>query len=104
MAQFDLCLNQDLATRERVPYLLDVQADFLDRLKTRVVIPVMRVTDVGQPAKHLNPVFEIDGVAMMVITPELAGVSVSVLGRKVASLEDRRYEVIAALDFLLTGV
>ena len=104
MAQFDLCQNQNPETRERVPYLLDVQANFLDRLSTRVVIPVMRVSDVGRPAQHLNPVFDIDGVAMMLITPELAGVSVKTLGPKVASLEDRRYDVIAALDFLLTGV
>jgi toxin CcdB len=102
--QFDLCRNQNPKTRDRVPYLLDVQADLLDRLQTRVVIPVMRAADVGKPARHLNPVFEIDGVAMMLMTPELAGVSVRNLGEKIASLQERRDEIIAALDFLLTGV
>jgi toxin CcdB len=36
-------------------------------------------------------------------TAELAGVAVHDLGEKVGSLEDQRNEIIAALDFLVTG-
>jgi toxin CcdB len=36
-------------------------------------------------------------------TAELAGVNVSVLEEKVCSLEEKRDEIITALDFLFTG-
>jgi hypothetical protein len=35
MAQFDVYRNPNAATRERMPYLLDVQPDLLDALATR---------------------------------------------------------------------
>lgn len=104
MAQFDLHHNQNPGTRDRVPYLLDVQAGILSGLATRVVIPVVPVADIGKPMKHLNPLIDVDGVTMMLMTSELAGVSVRNLGAKAASLDDRRDEIIAALDFLLTGI
>jgi toxin CcdB len=36
-------------------------------------------------------------------TAESAGIPVRSLGEKVTSLKDRRYEIMAALDFLFTG-
>ena len=36
-------------------------------------------------------------------TAELAGVNLHVLGEKVCSLKEQRNEIIAALDFLITG-
>ena len=41
MAQFDVYLNPNAATRKIIPYLLDVQADLLDTLSTRVVVPLI---------------------------------------------------------------
>ena len=104
MAQFDVYLNPNPGTRKTIPYLLDVQADLLDTLATRVVVPLVLIEEMGLAAKRLNPQFKIKGEAVVMSTAELAGVSTRSLGDKVASLKNKRDEIIAALDLLLTGI
>ena len=105
MAQFDVYRNASPATRARVPCLLDVQSDLLDVLATRVVVPLCKPEVLkGKPAERLNPVFEIEGRRMVLLTPELAGVSRKALGERIANLADRRDAIIAALDLVITGI
>lgn len=104
MAQFDVYLNPNAATRKPIPYLLDVQADLLDTLATRVVVPLILTEEMGLAAKHLNPQFKIKGVAVVMSTAELAGVPNRSLGDKVTTLKNKRDEIIAALDMLFTGI
>ena len=104
MAQFDVYLNPNPGTRKTIPYLLDVQADLLDTLATRVVVPLVLIEEMGLAAKRLNPQFKIKSEAVVMSTAELAGVSTRSLGDKVASLKNKRDEIIAALDLLLTGI
>ena len=104
MAQFDVYLNPNAATRKSIPYLLDVQADLLDTLATRMVVPLILAEEMGLAAKHLNPQFKIKGAAVVMSTAELAGVANRSLGDKVASLKSKRNEIIAALDLLFTGI
>lgn len=104
MAQFDVYLNPNPNTRKAIPYLLDVQADLLDALNTRVVAPLVLAEEMGLPAKQLNPQFKIKGMPVVMSTAELAGVSTSSLGDKVASLKNKREEIIGALDLLFTGI
>ncbi|MFA7382808.1 MAG: CcdB family protein [Desulfurivibrionaceae bacterium] len=103
MAQFDVYTNANPETKQSIPYLLDVQTDLLNNLTTRVVVPLITVTATGKAAKHLNPQFEIQQTQVLMSTAELAGVNVHVLGEKVCSLKEQRNEIIAALDFLITG-
>ena len=84
--------------------MLDVQADLLDSLATRVVVPLVLTKHFGKPAKQLNPQFKIHGIAVTLSTPELAGVASRLLGEKAASLKAKRDEIIAALDLLFTGI
>ncbi len=42
--------------------LLDVQADLLEHLNTRVVVPLLPMDLTPKPARRLNPVFEINGM------------------------------------------
>lgn len=104
MAQFDVYLNQNATTRKDIPYLLDVQSDLLDTLATRVVVPLVFAKEMGLAAKHLNPQFKIKGTAVVMSTAELAGISNRSLGNKIASLMNKRDEIIAALDLLFTGI
>jgi len=105
MAQFDVYRNPNPATRARVPYLLDVQSDLLDTLATRVVVPLCKPEVLrGKLAERLNPVFEVEGRKMVLLTPELAGVSRKALGEKIENLADRRDSIIAALDLVITGI
>jgi toxin CcdB len=100
MAQFDVYENRSPGSKARVPYLLDIQHDLLEHLKTRVVIPLVAEE---RPISHLNPSVEIDGKRWMLSTQEMAGVSPDVLGRRVASLASQRDVVVQAVDFLVTG-
>jgi len=104
MVQFDVYLNRNPETSSYIPYLLDVQAELLDVLATRVVIPLYKLDSMPKPARHLNPVFEINGEKLVLSTAELAGVPLSMLGKPVHSHADHRDEIIAALDFVFTGV
>ena len=103
MAQFDVYDNPNEHTKKNVPYLLDLQADLLNSLATRVVAPLVSASVMGKPIDHLNPQFLIKRKAVYMSTAELAGVPVRALGDKVGSLKDQRHLIIAALDFLFTG-
>lgn len=100
MAQFDVYENRSPGSKNRVPYLLDVQHDLLEHLKTRVVIPLVAEE---RPITHLNPSVEIAGKRFMLSTQEMAGVPLDVLGSHVASLEAERDVVVQAIDFLVRG-
>jgi len=105
MAQFDVYRNANPASRARVPYLLDVQSDLLGALSTRVVVPLCKPEVLGgKLAERLNPVFEVEGRKMVLLTPELAGVSRKALGDPVANIANRRDSIIAALDLVITGI
>jgi len=104
MAQFDVYRNTNPATSAEIPFLLDIQNELLDPLATRVVVPLLAHIAMPKPARHLNPVFEIEGEKVVMSTAELAGIPRSVLGPKVASLEPHRSEIVRALDFLIAGV
>ena len=100
MAQFDVYRNSNQATAEFFPYLLEVQHEILSSLKTRVVVPL----GVGiEPIRHLNPVFNVEEKNVVMSIADMAGIPLSAYGKKVASLEERRNEIIDALDFLING-
>ena len=103
MAQFDVYTNPNPETKQSIPYLLDVQTDLLNDLTTRVVVPLYSASSMSKAAKNLNPQFSIKRTTVVMSTAELAGVTVNFLGDKVYSLKEHRNEIIAALDFLITG-
>ena len=103
MSQFTVYKNPNKRSRRRAPFLLDVQVDLLDRLATRVVVPLVLVSEL-RPARHLNPTFDIAGKIVVMSTAELAGVSLSAIGEPIADLREQRTTIVGALDFLFTGV
>ena len=105
MAQFDVYRNPNPASRARMPYLLDVQSGLLDPLATRVVVPLCKPQVLrGKAAERLNPVFEVKGRKVLMLTPELAGIPSKAVGARVGNLSSERAAIIAALDLLFTGI
>ena len=105
MAQFDVYRNANPATRARIPYLLDIQSDLLDSLATRVVVPLCKPGILkGRLAERLNPVFEVEGREVAMLTPELAGVLAKALGAAIGNLSSQRGVIIAALDLVIAGI
>ncbi|MCV9909704.1 CcdB family protein [Brucella sp. HL-2] len=75
MARYDVYSNPSGG------YALDVQADLLDELKTRIVIPLIIKALAPIPAKRLNPSFEIEGEEHVLATQFMSAIPVSVLER-----------------------
>ena len=105
MAQFDVYVNPQPASRAFVPYLLDIQSGLLDQLPTRLVMPLSRVgADQSRWPANLCPSVEMDGESLTLMPHLAAPVAARLLTRPVASLGHRASEVSAALDVVLSGV
>lgn len=88
----------------RAGFLLDVQADLLDDLNTRVVVPLMSVDAAPAPARQLNPVFDIRSERYVMVTQFLSAVLVSILKTPVFSFVRHDCEISGALNMHQTGV
>ena len=84
-------------------YVLDVQADLLSHLTTRIVVPLLREDAAPKPISELNPVFEIHGERHVMVTQAIASIPGRELKRAVASLAEQHDRVTRALDTLLIG-
>ena len=98
MSQYTVYRNPD-----GMGYLLNVQANVNDHYATRVVVPMFTMDTVKDYAKTLNPVFKVDGVRVVMMTQGLAAVPTKLLKQPVTSLEDRRADIVSALDLLFQG-
>ena len=99
MARFDL-----YADPGGNGYLLDVQADLLGSLNTRVVVPVIPRAKAPPPARELNPVFNIRSEQHVMVTQFLSAVPILHLAEPVANLLAHDTEITNALDMLLNGI
>lgn len=105
MAQFDVHRNPEASTRARIPFVVDLQSDLLADLPTRLVAPLrLRDDAIRNAPRRLCPVFEIDGVEVVMYPQQMAGIPAKVLGRPVASLRDARTLLVDAVDAVLGGL
>ncbi len=106
MPQFDVHRNRNAATKARFPFLLDVQTDLLADLGTRVVIPLTPATVATKRGamQTLTPLCTIEGKPCLLLTPQMAGISIEELGPPIGNLSHDRQTIMAALDLLLTGI
>ncbi len=100
MGRFDVYVTPG---QGRIGYVLDVQADLLQDLNTRVVVPLLPPDAAPKPARNLNPAFEIDGQPHLMLTQFIAAVPAKELRTPVLSLNARSDDIMRALDTLLVG-
>ena len=98
MARLDVHAN-----RGGKGFLLDVQADLIARLNTRMVVPRLPLTHAPTTAQRLNPVFDVQGVPVSMVTQFMAAVPRSELMGPVATLNGHRDAIFSAIDFLHHG-
>ncbi len=105
MGRFCVYKNPNRCTRIQYPYLLDIQSDLLSGLKTTIVIP-LSPTKLAAPMSlsRLNPTVALDGESFTVMTQDVAGIDRKQLGAKAHDLSTHRSEIIAAVDFVLSGI
>lgn len=98
MARFDV-----YALRDRGGYVLDCQADILDHIGTRFVVPLMPAGSVPPSLEQLHPRFDVDGERLVMATHLAASVPVRALGERMASLQSEQDAIGRALDMLIVG-
>ena len=104
MARFGVHQNVNTGSYEQLPFLVDVQADFLEELGTRVVIPLGKAPELtSYPMQYLIPIVRFQGEPYALLTPQLCGILREELGPQVGSLAEQARLIEAALDFLLRG-
>lgn len=97
MAKFDV-----FRTREGA-LLLDCQADLLENLATRFVVPLLPEDASPKPLTRLNPVFVVQDQRHVMATQFAASILVRDLGEKVSSLITEEDRISLALDMLIVG-
>ena len=100
MAQFDVYRNGDAKSKDRIPYLLDIQNDLFSELSTRVVLPLVSKSDL---LHKLNIEITVRNQKLVISTQEMSAVSVNMLEDKAFSLEDEAQEIMESVNFLLMG-
>jgi len=100
MARFDVYPHPDATHRVKTPFLLDVQNNYIDRVGSRVVIPLRHALAFGPCMRDLNPAFEVAGHAVVLDTAALAAFPAAQLMKPSANLSAQSQTIVAALDTL----
>lgn len=98
MAKFDV-----YRLRQGGGLVLDCQADLLNDLHTRFVVPLLTAEEAPKAAARLNPIFDIEGVTLVMATQFTSAIPLSELGEKVVSLTREQDAIGNALDMLISG-
>ena len=83
--------------------ILNVQADSMGHFNTRMAIPLLPRYEAPDPAKTLNPVFDIEGGQYVMVTQFMAAVPSKILKNPICSLSEHQDKIVAAIDLLLQG-
>jgi toxin CcdB len=86
------------------PYFIDVQTPLLSSLETRVVIPLSLKKYFHNTITKLNPLITIGNKEYVVLTQQLTAIPVSAIGSEVSSHTIDRKQILASIDFLITGI
>ena len=105
MTQFSLYKNQDKRSKGSYPYFVDVQNDLFSDLNSRTVIPFARHESLNKTdVERLCPVVPIRNRNFVLLTHQMTSVPVSILSKEEMTLENYRYEILDAIDMLITGI
>ena len=81
-----------------------LQDDRISGIATRIVAPLVLVSDTGIQPRNLCPVVNVDGKVLVCLTQSMAAIPVRDLDSIQFNLSHRREDFIRALDLLFTGV
>ncbi len=103
--RFDVFRNPNAKSARVVPYLVLLQSELLDSLATQMVAPLVRATALGGiGAERLNPELVVEGNRVLLLPQQMGAVQATSLTKWVTNLDANRHEILAAVDFLFSGV
>jgi len=103
MAQFDVYANPMLDQRERIPFWLDLQSDHISQLDSRVIIPLRTLQSMGPRIEGLQPMVTVGNLNLCADVPAVASFPSRLLKNPQACISGQQHELIAALDYLISG-
>jgi toxin CcdB len=101
--QFDVAENLAPDRTSTYPLLLVLQHDRAGLIATVIVAPLVPA-DIGPLPSRLQPLVTVRGRKYVVLVSQLAAVPKRAIGHAVGNVMEFRYEIVAALDLLFTGV
>jgi toxin CcdB len=82
--------------------VIDCQADVLDDIGTRFVLPLLPPGAAPPSNGRLNPMFEVNGETLVMVTQFATSLRTAELKSRVTSLDREHLRIIGAID-VLTG-
>jgi toxin CcdB len=104
MTQFEVFANPVTRARPSYPFVVMLQADVARDGCERAVAPVAPRRAFPAIAGRLTPIMTIERDEFVLLVTSVTTVPAQSLGRAVASLADRRGDILAAIDYLFFGV
>lgn len=104
MAQYDVYANPSRSATEGLPYVVVIQSDLLEALPTRMTIPLATPSSAGKAPTTLCPVVIVQGQRLHALAHYAAPLPARLLRRRVTNLGTQAPALIAAIDFVLSGV
>lgn len=105
MPQFNVHRNSG-RHKNTIPFVVVVQSSLFDRYRRRVVVPMVRSSEIRDTAlahgSRMNPIFVVEEIEVVLHPLEIVSVAVDELGERVTSLVDRGGDIADALDEMLT--
>ena len=101
--QFDVFVNPDPEFVESHPYFVVLQHDGLRRLNTRIVAPLISPKTIPL-FERLMPQVTVKGSPYVIDMTNIGVIPAGALQERVANLEDRRYDIVRAIDLVFTGI
>ena len=101
--QFDIYANKNKASKAEFPFLLDIQSNTLEKLATRIVVPLTPATKINKPTTILQPLVTVNKKQYIALFDEMASYPSSELLVRVGNLVDNRTLFLNALDLIIQG-
>ncbi len=105
MSQFDVFINPSQSTRDAFPFIVDIQHPIISDISTRIVLPLGKFSYFkNESIRELTPVIEYNNEKLLLLTTQIASIPARKLKNPVGTLSNFRDEIIASLDFAITGI
>ena len=105
MKQFAVYKNKS-RNKQAYPYFIDVQAEMLAHLNTRLVMPLTQKANSNSQVKALTPVITIEQVDYVVLTTMITTTDVKNLKDEdaIINASHLRDQLVAAIDMMILGI
>lgn len=104
MKQFDVFRNPVTGARRAFPFVVVLQSDVAQLGAERAVAPLAPRSAFPEIAGRLTPIVRIQRKEHVLLVTSLTTLPAQSLRDAVATLADRRHDILAAVDYLFFGV